>query len=64
MIGGIGETDKPTPLSEIALEGVGLENGILADSVLRAETAKFEMDEAIFDITIERAIDEAKAGND
>ena len=63
MIGGIGETRKPTPLSELAIEGVGLTNGILSDSTLRADVAKFEMDEAIFDMTIERAIDEAKAGN-
>lgn len=63
MIGGVGETATPTPLSEIALENVGTTNGILSDSVLRSDVAKFEMDEAIFDMTIERAIDEAKAGN-
>lgn len=64
MIGGIGETDTPTPLSEVAIEHVGLHNEILRDSVLRSEVADFEMDEAIFDMTIERAIDEAKSGNE
>ncbi len=63
MIGGIGETRKPRPLSAVAIKGVGLTHGILSDSSLRADVAKFEMDEAIFDMTIERAIDEAKAGN-
>lgn len=63
MIGGVGGTDKPKPLAEVAKESIGLTNGILADSRLRSEVSTFEMDEAIFDITIERAIDEAKAGN-
>ena len=63
MIGGIGETDKPTPLSEIAIQTVGSENGILSDTFLRSKIANFEMDEAIFDLCIERAIDEAKSGN-
>lgn len=63
MIGGVGETATPTPLSEIALEHIGTNNGILLDTVLRNDVAHFEMDEAIFDMTIERAIDEAKAGN-
>lgn len=63
MIGGVGEIDRPTPLSEIAQKFIGLTNGILSDSVLRVEVAKFEMNEAIFGYTIERTIDEAKAGN-
>ena len=63
MIGGVGEVDTPTPLSEVAQEKIGLMNGILSDSVLRTEVAKFEMNEAIFGYTIERTIDEAKAGN-
>lgn len=63
MIGGIGSTAKPTPVSTIAKDYVGLQNDILADSFLRSEVANFEMDEALFDITTERVIDEAKAGN-
>lgn len=63
MIGGVGETDKPTPLSDIAPETVGLQNGILSDTMLRSKIANFEMDEAIFELCIERAIDEAKSGN-
>ncbi len=63
MIGGVGETGTPPQLSEVAQECIGLTNGILSDSILRSKVAKFEMDEAIFDYTIERIIDEAKAGN-
>ncbi len=62
MIGGIGDTNKPKELSTIAHEQLDFE-GQLPDSTLRNEIATFEMDEAIFDMTIERAIDEAKAGN-
>ena len=63
MIGGIGETDAPTLLSHLAKEQIGLEGGKLQDASLRARIADFEVDEAIIDMTIERAIDEAKAGN-
>ena len=63
MIGGIGETESPTLLSKIAKEQIGIENGILADTFLRSKIANFEMDEAILNFTIERAIDESKAGN-
>ena len=64
MIGGIGGTHKPTPLTEIAAENIGLSNGILSDTMLRAKIMNFEMDETILDMTIERAIDEAKTGNE
>lgn len=63
MIGGIGETDTPPSLSAIAKENIGLSNGILADSMMRSQIANFEMDEEIFDLTIARVVDEAKAGN-
>lgn len=64
MIGGIGGTNKPESVSSVAIDCVGLNNGVLSDSYLRSEVAKFEMNEAIYEMTIERAIDEAKAGND
>lgn len=63
MVGGIGGTMKPEPLSDIAKEKVGLTNGRLSNGLLRSKIAEFEMDEAILDYTIERAIDEAKTGN-
>ena len=63
MIGGVGGTDTPPALSENAKQSIGLQNGILADTLLRPEIAQFEMDEAIYDFSIERAVDEAKAGN-
>lgn len=64
MIGGIGGANKPTPLTQIAAEKVGLHNGILSDTLLRSKILNFEMNEAMLEMTIERAIDEAKAGND
>lgn len=64
MIGGIGGTRVPEPLSKIAKAVIGTENGMLPDSFLRSAIAEFEMDEAIYNYTIERAMDEAKAGND
>lgn len=64
MIGGIGDAHKPTPLTQIAGEKVGLTNGILSDTLLRSKIMNFEMNEALLEMTIERAIDEAKAGND
>jgi len=62
MIGGVGKTDKPKPVSEVAKEQFQFKDQ-LQDSVLRSEIARFEMDEAIFEMAIERSIDEAKAGN-
>lgn len=63
MIGGIGETHVPISVSDIAKEYLPSKDGVITDNFLRAEIAKFEMDEAIFDMTIERVIDESKAGN-
>ncbi len=62
MIGGVGKTDKPKLVSQVAKEQLELD-GPLNDAVLRSDIARFEMDEAIFDMAIERSIDEAKAGN-
>lgn len=64
MIGGVGGANKPTPLTQIAAEKVGLTNGILSDTVLRSKIMNFEMNETVLEMTIDRAIDEAKAGND
>lgn len=64
MIGGIGEADQKFKTREIVLDAIGLNNGVLNDPFLRTELATHEMNTAIYDMTIERAIDEAKAGND
>ncbi|MFK7983865.1 MAG: acyl-CoA dehydrogenase family protein [Saprospiraceae bacterium] len=62
MIGGVGESRKETPLSQIAVKEVGLENGKLADPVLRTKVAQWMMDGASFKLAVERIVDEAKAG--
>ena len=62
MIGGVGEVAVRQSLGEFAVEKVGLENGVLADSTLRPEVARWMIDEAALGLTIERATDEAKKG--
>ncbi len=49
-------------LGEVAAQHVGLENGRLADPMLRAKIAKAEIDGWAFLLTLERMKDEAKAG--
>ena len=63
MIGGIGETDKKKPLSEIAKEVLEQNNGSLVCESIRNKISKLEMNEKIFELTIQRAMDEHKAGN-
>lgn len=63
MIGGMG-TQRMKPLHELARERVGLENGRLADSALRTDIARFEMDALAFALTMERVQAQAKAGNE
>ena len=63
MIGGIGETDKKKSLSEIAIDVLGKNEGILSDTSIRSKISNLEMNEKIFDLTIQRALDEHKAGN-
>ena len=63
IIGGIGEADQKFSARDVVLDAVGLHNGVLNDSILRTELVTYEMNLAIYDMTIERAIDEAKAGN-
>ncbi len=50
------------PLSRTALEVIGSEAGRLGNVMLRADIARFEMDERALELTIERARDEARAG--
>jgi alkylation response protein AidB-like acyl-CoA dehydrogenase len=64
MIGGIGETDVKKGVHSIALENLPVNNnGVISDGVLRNQISDFEMDEEIFDLTIQRVTDEAKTGN-
>jgi len=63
MIAGSGLASAGSePLSEIALRQLGSENGLLAETALRAEIARFEIDEECLALTIERARDEVRAG--
>ena len=63
MIGGMG-TQRATPLSQLALKNIGLASGRLAETVLRTDIARFEMDALAFALTLSRVTDEAKAGNE
>ncbi len=49
-------------LSETAMDVMETCNGSLKDPILRADIARFELDEMAFALTIERARDEVKAG--
>jgi len=51
-----------TPVSKTAIHVLGTENGVLHNTMLRADIARFEMDERCLALTIERARDEVKAG--
>jgi acyl-CoA dehydrogenase len=62
MIGGVGETDVRKAVHNIAIENLPMQEGILKDGVLRAEIAELEMNDAIFEMTIQRITDEAKTG--
>ena len=62
MIGGVGETDVRKAVHQIALDNLPTKDGILTDGVLRPEIAELEMNDAIFEMTIQRITDEAKTG--
>jgi acyl-CoA dehydrogenase len=62
MIGGMGQTSENRSLGQIASETVGIENGILADPVLRSQMAAFEIDAWAFRLEMERVGDMAKVG--
>jgi acyl-CoA dehydrogenase len=63
MIGGMG-TQRVTPLSQLAIKSIGLSSGRLAETALRTDIARFEMDALAFALTMDRVTDEAKAGNE
>lgn len=63
MIGGMGRTAAgQKTLPQIAVDAIGLEDGKLADGMLRGELARWDLDAAAFALTAERVLDEAKAG--
>jgi len=63
MIGGMGDRHGAKPLGQLAAQQLGVDAlGRLADPILRAQIAQFEVDEAAFRITMERTMDMAKAG--
>lgn len=64
MIGGMGRTAAgQKTLAQYAVDAIGLENGRLADGLLRAEVARWDLDAKAFELTAERVVDEAKAGH-
>jgi acyl-CoA dehydrogenase len=63
MISGVGDRAAARPLGQTAAASVGTDaQGRLSELVLRAQIAQFEVDEAAFRMTLERAGDMAKAG--
>ena len=62
MIGGVGETDKKESIKDEALNKLTLTNGVLDDKILRSKISEFEMNEHIFNLTIQRSMDEEKEG--
>ena len=63
MIGGIGDTDKKKPLSDIAKDVFEKNNESLSETNIRTKISELEMNEKIFELTIQRTMDEHKAGN-
>jgi acyl-CoA dehydrogenase len=63
MIGAIGERSLPDPVGRFAAEHIGRDAaGRLDDPILRAEIARFEVDEAAFRAWIKLVGEQARAG--
>lgn len=62
MISGMGNSSQKKSLHQTAIETVGLKNGILNNSFLRADIVKWSINKAAFALTMQRAGDEVKAG--
>jgi alkylation response protein AidB-like acyl-CoA dehydrogenase len=60
MISNIGNQDGGS-LGSIAARSIGLDNGVLADPLLRADVARFDVDAIAFRLVMERTGDLAKA---
>jgi acyl-CoA dehydrogenase len=63
MIGGIGERSNVKPLGEFAADAVGRDqSGRLSEASLRAQIARFEIDEAAFRLLMQATGDRARRG--
>jgi acyl-CoA dehydrogenase len=60
MISGMG-MGATRPLGQVAVDAIGAENGVLADPILRADIARFDVDAIAFQMALERVGDMAKA---
>jgi alkylation response protein AidB-like acyl-CoA dehydrogenase len=58
---GVGAAGQATP-AEIAVQRIGLQDGRLAEPGLRRELARLAIDAEAFRLTLERVVEEAKAG--
>ena len=63
MIGGSALVRSKTDLADQARDAVGMNGDRLANEMLRANLARHFVDEAAFELTLERVQDEAKAGH-
>jgi len=61
MISGVGLT-LGRPLGQIAADALGTRDGVLADPILRADIARFDIDAVAFQLALERFGDMTKAG--
>jgi acyl-CoA dehydrogenase len=50
------------PVSKTAVHVLGTENGVLRNTILRTDIARFEIDKSCLELTIERARDATRAG--
>ncbi len=63
MIGNLGKnTAGAKSLSELAVAAIGVDGGALRDPSLREAVARWEVDMCAYELTAERVIDEARAG--
>lgn len=62
MIGGVGETDVRRKLHDIAKDHLAIKDGQIADPILRSELSIQDMNDRVFEMTIQRIMDEAKTG--
>lgn len=62
-IGGIGAgNQRSVPLEEVAARYVGLDNGIIADSVLRENITRHRMNDSAYALTMKRSVEESASG--
>lgn len=62
MIGAMGLTEGQKTVAETAIETIGVEKGVLKNTMLRFEVARHEINVEAFKLTMERVKAETKAG--